>query len=159
MPEMSHYVLRREQRIPRPIDEVFAFFAEARNLEALTPAWLGFRIVSVNPLPIQAGTLIRYQLRWHGIPLRWLTEIQSWTPPTGFVDVQLKGPYRLWYHTHSFEPLNGGTLMRDEVRYALPFGPLGRLVHVLMVRANVEAIFDFRAARVSEIFGQEFPNT
>lgn len=149
---MAHYVLQREQWIPRPIEEVFAFFSDARNLEAITPPWLGFRILSANPIPLRAGAHIAYLLRWHGLPVRWLTEIECWNAPTEFVDVQTRGPYRLWRHTHTFEPSGDGTLMRDMVRYALPFGALGRLVHAALVKSEVAAIFDFRALRIAEIF-------
>jgi ligand-binding SRPBCC domain-containing protein len=148
------HVLRREQWLPRPIDEVFAFFSDARNLEAITPPWLGFRILTPGPIEMKAGTTIRYQIRLRGLPLRWLTEIQRWDPPREFVDVQLRGPYRLWHHTHRFEPVDGGTMVHDVVRYALGFGPIGRLVHAWTVRRDVEAIFDYRARRMEELFGE-----
>src|SRR5689334_13428786 len=134
MPSVTPYVLQREQWIPRPLEEVFAFFADAGNLEAITPAWLGFRILTPRPIVMRPGAHIRYQLGWHGIPLRWLTEIETWEPPHEFVDVQLQGPYRLWHHTHRFEAADGGTVMRDVVRYALPLGLLGRFAHALLVR-------------------------
>ena len=142
---MDEHILRREQWLPRPIEEVFAFFSEARNLEAITPPWLGFRIISPETIVMRPGTRIHYLIRLHGLPLRWVTEIQTWEPPHQFVDVQLRGPYRLWHHTHRFEPVDGGTLVRDEVHYVLPFGPLGRLVHAWMVKSELEAIFDHRA--------------
>jgi ligand-binding SRPBCC domain-containing protein len=150
---MASYVLQREQWIPRPIEHVFDFFADARNLEAITPPWLDFRILTPEPIRMGSGTLIRYRLRWHGLPLRWLTEIQRWNPPTEFIDVQLQGPYRLWHHMHHFRPADGGTLMQDVVRYALPLGPLGRLAHAWRVQSDLEAIFDFRASKVSELLG------
>jgi ligand-binding SRPBCC domain-containing protein len=149
---MRRWSLQREQWLARPIDEVFAFFADAKNLEAITPPWLGFRILTPEPILIGAGTLIHYRLRWHGLPLRWLTEIAEWNPPRSFVDVQRRGPYALWHHTHQFEPHKDGTWMRDFVRYALPLGLLGSLMHRLIVRRNLEAIFDYRARKVSEIF-------
>ncbi len=149
--------LRREQWIPRPIEEVFAFFADARNLEEITPAWLNFRILSPEPSAVQAGTHLSYRLRWHGFPVRWVTEIRSWSPPTKFIDVQARGPYRLWHHTHRFQPLEGGTLMRDIVRYVLPLGPVGRLAHTWLVKADLKAIFDHRAAQVSRILGAWSP--
>ena len=121
------YLLQREQWISRPIEDVFAFFSDAGNLEAITPNWLGFQILTPRPIVMRPGALIAYRLRWHGLALRWLTEIQRWNPPTEFVDVQVHGPYRLWHHTHSFEPRDGRTLIRDVVRYELPFGLLGRL--------------------------------
>jgi ligand-binding SRPBCC domain-containing protein len=147
------YLLQREQWVPRPVDEVFAFFADATNLEAITPPWLNFCILSPAPIAMRRGAAIVYRLRWHGLPLRWFTEIEEWEPPVRFVDVQRRGPYALWHHTHEFEPAGSGTRMRDLVRYALPLGPLGRLTHRLVVRRNLEAIFDYRAKKVTEIFG------
>ena len=90
---MRTFVLEREQWIPRPLDDVFAFFSDAKNLEAITPSWLGFRILTPEPIVMRPGAKIVYMLRWHGFPVRWVTEIRNWDPPTGFVDVQLKGPY------------------------------------------------------------------
>ena len=147
------YLLQREQWIPRPIAEVFAFFADAKNLEAITPSWLGFQILSPEPIAMAPGTLIEYQLRWHRFPMRWVTEIRSWDPPTTFMDVQLRGPYRLWEHTHRFQAVEGGTVMFDLIRYALPFGLLGRMAHAWFVKADLEGIFDFRAKRVAELLG------
>lgn len=141
----SDHVLEREQRIPRPIDEVFAFFADAYNLQAITPPWLHFRILRVSEGEIRRGTLIQYAIRWHGIPLRWTTEIIEWSPPHGFIDEQISGPYRLWRHEHRFVPDGDGTIMRDRVTYRLPFGMLGRGVHTMMVRRDVARIFDYRA--------------
>ena len=144
------YVLRQEQWIPRPIDEVFAFFSDARNLEAITPPWLSFKILSVSTPQIQEGTEIRYQLGLHGIPVKWLTEIRRWEPPCRFVDVQRKGPYKLWHHTHTFIAHGDRTLMKDVVRYTLPFGPLGRIVHALKVRRDVLNIFAYRRKLIAE---------
>ena len=146
---MSVHVLRREQHLPGPPEEVFPFFAEALNLEEITPAWLGFRVVTRAPIEMQAGTPIEYRLRLHGVPIRWRTTIAVWDPPRRFVDVQVSGPYLLWHHTHDFEPDgDGGTLMRDTVRYALPLGALGSVAHGLVVRRDLEAIFDFRRRAV-----------
>ena len=150
---MRTNVLQREQWIPRPIDEVFAFFANASNLEVITPPWLCFRILSPEPIIMCTGAQIIYRLRWHRLPLHWLTEIVEWTPPFRFVDVQRRGPYALWHHVHEFEASENGTLMRDHVQYALPLGPLGWLMHRLTVRRDVEAIFTYRASKVTEIFG------
>jgi hypothetical protein len=146
------HTLRREQQIPRPIAEVFAFFSDARNLEEITPPWLGFRTLTPGPIRIAAGTRIRYRLSLHGAPVSWTTEIRRWEPPSRFVDVQLSGPYQLWHHTHRFAACDGGTRMCDIVRYRLPFGPLGRLVNALVVRRDVERIFDYRNRRIAEIF-------
>jgi ligand-binding SRPBCC domain-containing protein len=149
---VSVHVLRREQRFgpALPPDEVFPFFADAHNLEAITPPWLGFRVVTPRPIDMRAGALIEYRLRLHGVPLRWRTRIAVWDPPRRFVDVQIAGPYRLWHHTHDFEPDgSGGTIMRDTVRYGLPLGPLGALAHRLLVRRDLDAIFGFRANYLS----------
>jgi ligand-binding SRPBCC domain-containing protein len=149
---LTFHTLRREQWIPRPIDEVFAFFADARNLEEITPPWLHFRILAMDSGSISEGTEIRYRLRLHGIPIHWRTEIRRWDSPYRFVDVQRSGPYRLWHHTHRFEAHEGRTKMIDVVRYTLPFGVLGRLVHALKVRGNVRQIFDYRSQRIHELF-------
>jgi len=148
----GHHTLRREQRLAGTPGEVFPFFADAGNLEAITPPWLGFRVVTPRPIAMREGALIEYRLRLHGLPISWLTRIEEWeTDPTHprFVDVQLNGPYSLWHHTHEFRPHpDGGTLMTDTVRYALPFGPLGSLAHRVLVRRDLERIFDFRARAV-----------
>jgi ligand-binding SRPBCC domain-containing protein len=147
------HTLRREQWVPRPLDEVFAFFSDAGNLEAITPPWLGFRTLTPGPIRIAAGTLVQYQIRWHGIPVTWTTKIRRWDPPFRFVDVQLSGPYRLWHHTHRFEAHNGGTRMTDVVRYRLPLGPIGRVIHALKVRRDIERIFEYRFKRIGDMFG------
>lgn len=152
------YTLRREQWIARPIDEVFAFFAAAHNLEEITPPWLAFKILSMSTESIEEGSTIRYRLRLHGIPVHWTTNIREWNPPHCFVDEQTKGPYKLWRHTHRFEAHGGRTRMIDEVQYALPFGVVGRLVHALKVRRDVSRIFDYRRRRIDVLFGQPGEN-
>lgn len=148
------YTLRREQWIARPIDEVFAFFADARNLEEITPPWVGFKILSMSTDSIEEGTIIRYRLRLHGIPVHWRTEICKWNPPYSFVDEQTTGPYKKWRHTHRFEAHGSRTKMIDEVQYLLPFGFLGRIVHAVKVRQDVSRIFDYRCQRIDGLFGQ-----
>lgn len=138
------YSLEREQWIPQPLDEVFAFFGDAENLERITPSWLNFNIVSPRPIAIAAGTHIVYRLKWHGVPMKWVTEIVEWAPPYKFVDVQLQGPYKLWRHTHAFETDGECTRMTDRVQYQLPFGLIGQVVHALSVKRSVEKIFDYR---------------
>ena len=147
------HTLRREQWIPRPPEEVFAFFSDAGNLAELTPPWLHFRILTPGPIVLAAGARIRYGLGWHGVPVSWTTEIRRWEPPFCFTDVQLNGPYSLWHHTHRFAARNGGTRMSDVVRYRLPMGAIGQLVHAFKVRADVERIFDYRFQRIRELFG------
>jgi ligand-binding SRPBCC domain-containing protein len=148
---MRVYEIYQEQFVARPVEEVFGFFSDAHNLEQITPAWMNFHIVTPPPIELRAGATIEYRLRWRGISLRWVSEIPVWEPPRRFVDVQVRGPYAHWRHTHDFEPAEGGTLLRDRVEYALPLGPLGRLAHWLAVRRNLEAIFAYRAQRVAEL--------
>jgi ligand-binding SRPBCC domain-containing protein len=142
--------LERTQRLPGPPAEVFPFFGSARNLEAITPPWLRFRVITPEPLAMGPGTLIEYRLRLHGVPLRWLTRIETWEPGVRFVDRQVRGPYRIWHHTHAFapDPDAGGTLMTDTVRYALPLGVAGALARPWVAR-DLRAIFDYRAAAVA----------
>jgi len=140
--------------VPRPLDEVFRFFSDASNLELLTPAWLKFKILTPPPIAVASGTHIQYRLSWHGIPLRWTTEITRWNPPHDFEDIQLSGPYKLWHHTHRFQARDSGTQLTDVVEYALPFGFLGQIAHALQVRRSVEQIFDYRYQRIEEMFGR-----
>jgi Uncharacterized conserved protein len=144
-PPVPHsYRLERRQFIPRPVVDVFPFFADASNLETITPPSLKFRILTPQPIEIRAGTMIDYRLALLGIPFRWRTRIESFDPPHRFTDVQERGPYRLWNHTHEFRDHDGGTLMVDTVNYQLPMGPLGGLAHCLFVERQLRHIFDYR---------------
>lgn len=136
--------------LPRRPEEVFGFFADARNLQTITPGWLNFVILTAGPISMHVGTLIDYRLRIHGFPVNWRTEITIWEPPYRFVDQQKRGPYRLWIHEHRFLTQAGGTLCTDHVRYAM-FG--GALVNRLFVRRDVEAIFAFRREVLGKRFG------
>lgn len=140
--------------LPVPPKDVFPFFADAANLEKITPPWLSFQILTPSPISMQPGTLIDYKLRVHGIPLRWRTRIHEWEPPFHFVDVQLRGPYRHWVHTHSFEPHEGGTLTRDVVEYQ---APLGFITHPLFVQRDIERIFEHRQKVLKEKFAAPIP--
>lgn len=149
---MITYKLEREQRLLRPIEEVFEFFSRPENLQILTPPWLDFRILN-PPQQIRRGVLIHYRLRWRKlIPLRWTSEISEWNPPRLFVDRQVSGPYALWNHEHSFIADRNQTIVGDRVTYALPFGWIGNLAHQLGVRRDVEQIFDFRAQALRRLF-------
>lgn len=141
------YALERIQVVPVPLEQAFAFFADANNLERITPPWLRFRIVEA-PDELGVGARLRYRLRLFGIPIRWRTEIVAWNPPRGFVDVQRRGPFLLWEHTHRLTPTDGGTEIYDHVRYRLFLGPLGALVRRLLVGGWVEGIFEYRAREV-----------
>lgn len=140
--------IQREQLVAQELPAVFDFFSRARNLEALTPPWLRFDVVTPEPIEMRPGTVIDYRLRMHGVPLRWRTLIETWQPQRMFVDRQLRGPYRLWHHTHEFEEHPQGTIVRDHVRYGIPLGPIGSLARALFVRRDLERVFDFRQQAV-----------
>jgi ligand-binding SRPBCC domain-containing protein len=146
---MRIHQLRAELWLPAPRDEVFAFFADAANLEAITPRWLNFQTITPAPIAMHAGALIDYKLRLHGFPLRWRTHIAVWEPPVRFVDEQIRGPYREWIHEHTFEARDSGTLVRDHVRYAVPFD---LFVHKWLVRPDIERIFAYRAQELRAAF-------
>jgi ligand-binding SRPBCC domain-containing protein len=146
------FELERSQRFPLPVDEVFEFFSDPHNLERITPEFLRFRILTPGPLVVTEGLRIDYALRLRGVPIRWRSEISRWNPPHGFVDRQLRGPYRLWVHSHRFEPDGDGTLVHDHVRYAVPGGAL---VHRLLVRPDLERIFDHRQLRLERILAAD----
>jgi ligand-binding SRPBCC domain-containing protein len=148
------HVLEREQVVAVAPAEAWEFFGDAGNLEAITPPFLRFRVVTPPPIVMGVGTLIEYRLRLHGIRVSWLTRIEAWAPGRRFVDRQVRGPYALWHHTHSFEPHPGGTLMRDRVRYRLPLGPLGALARLTIVHRDLEAIFDFRRRAIERRLGR-----
>ncbi len=147
------HTFHRSQVVPCPVDRVFAFFADAGNLEALTPPWLRFRMLTPLPIEMRAGAIIDYRLTVHGLPITWKTEILEWEPNRGFLDIQRSGPYRTWAHTHRFVPGNGGTTVTDHVEYELPLGPLGRVANGLVVRHDLDRIFGYRRQRIAEIFG------
>lgn len=142
-------VLKTETFIPRPLDEVFEFFSNAENLETLTPKTLGFTILTPTPIPMTTGTLIDYRIRIHGIPVKWKTEILLWDPPRQFIDMQLKGPYRLWHHLHTFKEVEGGVQMTDIVHYVSPFHAI---MDRLYIRNQVKEIFAYRTQRLHELF-------
>ena len=148
---MAH-LLEQSQEIAASVEEVFAFFSDPANLPRITPGWLSFRIHGKPPAALREGSRIEYRIAWGPARLRWVTRIASWTPPEGFTDVQEKGPYRTWVHSHRFTETDGGVLMEDIVRYELPLGPLGWLVHALRVRRQLEEIFAFRRRAIEEIF-------
>jgi hypothetical protein len=137
--------------LPRPLDELFAFFADAHNLEILTPPWLRFEVLTPRPIDLRQGVKIDYKLRIHGLPIRWQSEITAWEPPHRFVDEQLRGPYRVWRHEHRFRKEHAGTVAEDHIVYAVPGGAL---VNRLFVSPDVEKIFAFRSEKLRELFGQ-----
>jgi ligand-binding SRPBCC domain-containing protein len=146
------FALERTQLVAAGLEEAFAFFGDPWRLEAITPPWLHFRIVEA-PGRLERGVHLRYRLRLLGWPVCWHTQITDWQPPRTFTDVQLSGPYELWEHTHRLSPARGGTEIHDHVRYRVPGGPLAGAVQRLFVGRRLDAIFDFRSARMRELLG------
>jgi len=140
--------LERRQLLPVGREELFTIFQAPENLATITPPRLGFRIITPGPIEMKVGTIIDYTIRVLGIPVRWRTLISTYQVPSRFVDEQIKGPYVFWHHTHAFVPAEGGTEITDTVRYVLPLGVLGDLVHRLMVRRQLEGIFEYRASAI-----------
>ncbi len=155
---MRTYLLKRQQLLPRARREVFAFFGDAFNLERITPPFLRFRVLTQSPIEMKAGALLDYQLALFGVPFRWQTLIEQWSPDEVFVDTQLTGPYALWQHMHIFEEVRPAlTLMRDRVLYRIPYGVLGRVAQVALVRRTLNEIFDYRAAKCAELLAALTP--
>ena len=154
---MTVHELERSQRVEIPVEEAFAFYGDTLNLEPMTPPWLHFKVTTPGAVRMQPGALLDYRLKLHRVPIRWTTRIETWDPPEGFVDIQLKGPYKLWEHTHVFERDGEETVIHDRVRYALPLGPLGALAHRLFVRRDLERIFDYRAEAFSRLVAEDPP--
>jgi len=153
---MRCYTLQREQWVASPLQRTFPFFAKPENLALITPPSLGFCLLTPVPVAMEKGRIIDYTIRVMGLPVRWRTLITTYQPPRCFVDEQMIGPYSFWHHTHRFEPRDGGTLLYDDVRYALPLaliGPARDLVHTFYVRSSLERIFDYREQVFTRLFG------
>lgn len=148
-----YWQLTMSQWLNKPREELFRFFADATNLEKITPALLSFKVITPAPIAMAPGTLIDYKLKVRGVPIRWRTLIATWDPPNAFTDEQLKGPYTRWHHTHTFFDENGGTRCNDLVEYAPPGGPLAPIINKLVVQRDVEKIFAYRAEVLAEMFG------
>lgn len=149
--------LTRTQVVARPLEEVFAFFSDASNLEALTPPFLRFRILTPTPIEMRIDARIEYRLTLFGVPTKWRTRITDWQPGVRFVDEQETGPYTLWRHTHEFEAQGQSTIIRDRVEYIEPFGPLGQLAHVIFVKRTLDRVFDFRREATARLLGRPVP--
>ena len=143
------YMLTASMEVDLPIGMVFNFFSDAMNLEAITPPWLHFSVLTPKPIEMRAGLLLDYQLYLHRIPIRWRTEISEWEPPYRFVDQQLKGPYKRWHHEHTFEEIDGKTVVHDRVHY-IPRG--GALIHRWFVKPDLLKIFNYRQQTLREVF-------
>jgi ligand-binding SRPBCC domain-containing protein len=149
---MKPHSIIRKTIIKRPLQEVFQFFSKAENLNKLTPKELEFKILTPLPIKMGKGTLIDYKIKLNGIPFHWKTEICEWKENEFFADQQLKGPYRIWYHTHSFSAVEGGTEMTDEVKYLSPGWFLEPIIQALYIKKKVEGVFDYRNSKLKEIF-------
>lgn len=154
-PEDRLFCLQSVVTLAHSPEALFEFFSDAFQLEQITPPWLNFKIQTPGPIDIRKGCLIDYSIRLRGIPIRWRTEISEWSPPCSFVDRQLKGPYLLWEHLHTFEKVAEGTVARDEVRYRVPGG---RLINWLMVKRDLIRIFEFRRNKMLELFPARSPS-
>jgi ligand-binding SRPBCC domain-containing protein len=150
---MRLHKLESEQRVERPLPEVFEFFSKPGNLQRITPPWLSFEIVGEEPGAVTAGMEIEYRLRVHGVPMHWRSRIDRFELDREFVDSQLNGPYKVWIHQHRFEADGETTIIRDTVRYQIPFGILGALAHLLFVRRDLRRIFAYRHSAVEVILG------
>ena len=148
--ENGNQVLHAEQWLPLPRSRLFEFYADAFQLEQITPPWLHFHVLTPGPIPMAAGVTIDYRLRLHGIPIRWRSEISAWEPPLRFVDRQLRGPYRLWHHEHEFVERDGGTLVIDHIHYQVPGG---RWINRWFVEPDLRRIFEFRRDMLASLFG------
>ena len=149
---MKTFLFKTQQTLTQPRVEVFAFFSNAHNLAVITPPWLNFQVLTPAPIEMSRGTLIDYRLKLRGIPLRWQSEITEWNPPHAFVDIQRRGPYRLWRHTHTFKETEDGVVVGDSVEYAV-WG--NQLVNKFFVRPDIEKIFAYRLEQLNEIFDQD----
>lgn len=149
---MSLVVFHCEHFLAYPRERVFEFFKKPENLNQVTPLNLGFKILTPSPVLMEKGSVIDYMIRLHGFPMKWRTVISNYDPPHSFTDIQVKGPYKTWIHTHNFVEKDGGTLMTDKVEYEVPMGFLGDVIRFLFVRREVEKIFNYRKKVISDIF-------
>ena len=148
-----YYELTDHFVVSADLAATWAFFSSAENLPAITPPWLAFNILTPKPITIANDLLLDYTVRWMGLPVRWKTRIIDWTPPRQFIDLQIKGPYVLWHHQHTFNEADGGTECRDRVVYKLPAAGVGRVVHAWLVRRQLLDIFRFRREVITQRLG------
>ena len=136
-----------------PIDRVFRFFEEPRNLTLITPPWLRFVIRGPGEIEMRRGAHIDYTIRWLGLPMGWTSVISEYDPPHSFADEQVRGPYSYWHHRHEFVSDGEGTIVSDRVHYSLPLGQLGRIAHALIVKRQLLAIFRYRQRAIARLLG------
>jgi ligand-binding SRPBCC domain-containing protein len=150
---MKIHTLRCEMVVSKSVAETFSVFEDPHNLAKITPSWLNFRVTTPGRIEMRKGTEINYRIKWVGVPINWKTLITQYEPPFLFVDEQVKGPYSLWRHRHTFKPASDGTLVGDQVEYSLPLGPVGELAHGVVVRRQLLGIFRFRQEELKKLFG------
>jgi ligand-binding SRPBCC domain-containing protein len=148
-----YYELTDHFIVPANLDKTWDFFSRAENLARITPAWMHFRILTPGPLELKQDSLIDYRIRMHGLPMLWRTRIIDWNPPYQFIDLQIKGPYTLWHHQHTFKACDEGTACTDRVMYKLPGGPVGPMVHALQIRRMLGEIFRYRRKVIRKELG------
>ncbi len=152
---MKLYTLDSIQFINKPIEDVFEFFSNPDNLSVITPPKLGFKILTPTPIKMSAGRLIDYKIYLMGFPIHWRALITDFDPPHTFIDQQIKGPYTIWHHTHTFQKVDGGVEIKDRVVYSIPFSILGRILNFLWIRKDLENIFNYRKKVIDELFGND----
>lgn len=150
---MSYFELTDSFEVPADVERTWRFFSTAENLPLITPAWMHFTIVTPGPIEIGADSILDYRVRVNGIPVRWQTRIIDWSPPRQFIDLQIRGPYTLWHHQHTFTPSAGGVTCSDRVIYKLPGGPIGKMVHAISVRRQLIEIFRYRRGVIAQQLG------
>ena len=149
---MGKYSLSKKQVIHKTLEEVFNFFQKPENLSVITPKNMGFNILTPKPIKMGKGTVIDYTIKFFRIPVHWRTLITEYCPPHKFVDVQIKGPFILWHHTHIFKEMENGVEITDQVQYMMPFGILGRILHSMCIRKKLNHIFNFRNEMIEKLF-------
>ena len=150
---MRTYQLTCQMLVSKPLAAVYEVFENPYNLKKITPPWLSFSVSSKDKVVMRQGAEIDYRFRWFVLPMRWRTLITAYNPPHDFVDEQMRGPYLMWRHRHTFEATSEGTLVKDTVDYVLPFGLLGAIAHWIMVEAQLIMIFRFRQKALNELWG------
>tara|TARA_X000000368_G_scaffold346469_1_gene285798 strand:+ start:1618 stop:2106 length:489 start_codon:yes stop_codon:yes gene_type:complete len=152
---MKVYELSASHHVDAPLEKVFNFFSKPENLSKITPAKMGFNVLTPSPIKMERGALIDYTIKVFIFPLRWRTLITAYDPPNKFVDEQLKGPYSFWHHTHTFEANNNGVVIKDVIKYSIPMGILGRVLHYLWIKNDLKKVFDYRKEVIDRIFAND----
>lgn len=155
-----YYELTDRFEVPASIDDTWKFFSTADNLPRITPPWLKFTVTTPGPIEIKLDSILDYTIAWKGLPMRWRTRIIDFSPPRQFIDLQIRGPYALWHHQHTFDPKpdggggsGGGVICSDRVIYKIPVGPIGRVMHAVLVRNQLLDIFRYRRKVIGESLG------